>query len=184
MTSVSSNGSSSVVIWGVGHSDSDNDNAITLYAFNGPTGAIIYSGVAGHWPNTNGTANIVPVVANGHVYVATYQGLAIYGLSSGPAALPTSPKQLSPMARVTLKPGQHEVFGMVTAINGTVATVAKRDGTVLKVEMRGAMASQLYAQATVGHGIIVRGKFTGRDTMTADSILHGKDKKLEWPSDR
>jgi hypothetical protein len=36
--------------------------------------------VVGTWPNTNALANLVPVVANGRVYVAGYQQLAIYGL--------------------------------------------------------------------------------------------------------
>ncbi len=35
---------------------------------------------AGDWPNTGGNANIVPVVANGRVFVANYRALSIFGL--------------------------------------------------------------------------------------------------------
>ena len=46
--------------------------------------ARLFSGVAGTWPNLNGNANLVPVVANGKVYVASYRQLRIFGLT--PAA--------------------------------------------------------------------------------------------------
>ena len=49
---------------------------VSLYAFSAkPPGgsstlATLFQGTAGApaWPNTNGNANVVPVVANGHVY--------------------------------------------------------------------------------------------------------------------
>jgi len=40
----------------------------------------LFQGAAGTWPYTGGNANIVPVVANGKVYVASYKELAIFGL--------------------------------------------------------------------------------------------------------
>src|SRR5208282_1824823 len=85
-TSVSSNGtqSSTAVIWAVSRPTSAAPPNLTLYAFNAaPTvGAlpVLYSAVAGAWPNLGGNANIVPVVANGNVYVASYQTLTIFGL--------------------------------------------------------------------------------------------------------
>jgi hypothetical protein len=33
----------------------------------------------GTWPNLRGNANIVPMVANGNVFVASYQTLTIFG---------------------------------------------------------------------------------------------------------
>jgi len=35
---------------------------------------------SGTWPNLSGNANLVPVVANGQVFVASYKQLQIFGL--------------------------------------------------------------------------------------------------------
>jgi len=40
----------------------------------------LFQGNAGAWPNFRGNANLVPVVANGHVYVASNRQLQIFGL--------------------------------------------------------------------------------------------------------
>ena len=40
----------------------------------------LFKGVAGAWPNLGGDANLVPVVANGLVFVASNQQLQIFGL--------------------------------------------------------------------------------------------------------
>ena len=46
----------------------------------------LFSAVAGPWSTTYANANIVPVVANGYVYVGSYKELAIFGLNSGKAS--------------------------------------------------------------------------------------------------
>src|SRR5262249_25582735 len=96
-TSVSSNGLSNAIIWAVGHPTDSNPANVTLYAY-GPQAAAqgknswLFSAVAGTWPNVNGNANIVPVVANGRVYVASYKELRIFGLAPGSATVTiTSP---------------------------------------------------------------------------------------------
>ena len=59
---------------------------IGLWAFKGrPTGSTLqqlFQGTAGGWftPWNNANANIVPVVANGEVFVASYKQLRIFGL--------------------------------------------------------------------------------------------------------
>ena len=35
---------------------------------------------AGTWPNTGGNSNLVPVVANGEVFVASHAQLKIFGI--------------------------------------------------------------------------------------------------------
>jgi hypothetical protein len=83
-TSVSSNRNSNAVVWAVGRPVDANPADVILYAF-APQAAAqgnngwLFSGVAGTWPNVLGNANIVPVVANGRVYVASYKELAIFG---------------------------------------------------------------------------------------------------------
>ncbi|HEX3674822.1 MAG TPA: hypothetical protein VHU87_11145 [Rhizomicrobium sp.] len=184
-TAVSSNGTTAgtTVIWAISHPDSSNGDSISLYAFNANSGATVFSGVAGHWVFTGGNANLAPVAANGHVYVGSYEGLAIYGLSSGPAATPTSFSS-NVLPRIALAPGQHEIFGTVRAIDGWTATIARRDGSLVKVDMLAAAQTGKFAQPRVGHGILVRGKYTAMNAMAADIVMHAKDRAGMWQSDR
>lgn len=84
-TSVSSDDKRNPIIWAVSRPDNSNPAAVTLYAFKGvPSSAhvldTLFHASAGTWPNTGGNANIVPVVANAKVYVASYKQLTIFGL--------------------------------------------------------------------------------------------------------
>jgi hypothetical protein len=86
-TVVSMNGTNTTtgIVWAVAHPNGGPQN-VTLYGFGlTPTVAAgilptVFSGAAGVWPNTNGNANIVPVVSAGRVYVASYKRLTIFGL--------------------------------------------------------------------------------------------------------
>jgi hypothetical protein len=183
-TAVSSNGSTYPLIWAVSRADGSADENVFLYAFNANTGAQIFSAQAGTWPNTGGNSNIVPVVANGKVYVASYQGLAIFGVTSGPRA--AIPKSAAPpqVARIPLTPGQHEIFGTVRAIDGWTVTMARRDGSLVTVDTLAAAQSHNLAEPRVGHGILVRGIYKTMSAMTADVVLHAKDHPAMWQSDR
>ncbi|HEY1630170.1 MAG TPA: hypothetical protein VGF56_02595 [Rhizomicrobium sp.] len=180
-TSVSTHdGGQDPVIWAVSHPDSGNGNSVSLYAFSNKQ---LFTAVAGSWPNTGGDANLVPVVANGHVYVASYQTLAIFGMSSAPSPafeMPPAPV----VHRVALAPGQHEIFGMVRSVSGSTITVAKRDGTMLTVDTSPAEKNKLFAEPTVGHGVLVRGKYTAMNQMAADVVMHAKDHAGMWQADR
>ncbi len=85
-TSVSSEGSNDAIVWAVSRPINNSPANVLLYAFDAqPAGGSttltqLYSGVAGNWPNTGGNANIVPVVADGKVFVASNQQLAVFGL--------------------------------------------------------------------------------------------------------
>jgi len=84
-TSVSSNKTSNVIIWALGHPVSSSQPTIYLYAFNPVTGkdmTQLFTGAAGSWPNTGGNSNLVPVVANGEVFVASHNQLQIFGLKA------------------------------------------------------------------------------------------------------
>jgi len=86
-TSVSSNGQGIPIIWALSRPLSQTQPAISLYAFLplGKAGAMtqLFSDTAaGTWPYFVGRYNQVPVVANGKVYVASYQVVNIYGLLS------------------------------------------------------------------------------------------------------
>jgi hypothetical protein len=45
----------------------------------------LFNGTAGAWPNRTGNSNLVPVVANGLVFVASNQQLQIFGLTGARA---------------------------------------------------------------------------------------------------
>ncbi len=85
-TSVSSNGTSYPIIWSLSQG-AGTDTAIYLRAFDPETGSTtrtmnqLFQAPAGVW-STNGKANVVPVVANGKVFVATIKQLAIFGLKN------------------------------------------------------------------------------------------------------
>ena len=81
-TSVSSNGThpGTAVIWAVARPTNNNPATVSLFAFDATNGTTLVSLPAGTWPNTGGNANIVPVAANGKVYVASYKQLSIFGL--------------------------------------------------------------------------------------------------------
>jgi hypothetical protein len=82
-TSVSSNGRANAIIWALGRPVSSGQ-PLTLYAFNpdmgGSTLTPLFQSSAGSWTNYISNANLVPVVANGEVFVASYQQLQIFGL--------------------------------------------------------------------------------------------------------
>jgi hypothetical protein len=97
-TSISSNGGATPIIWALSRPVGTNPN-MTLYAFNpnqkasGGGMTLLYSTVAGQWPNIGGNSNQLPTIANGMVYVASYQELNIYGLLSTTPATAAAKKK-------------------------------------------------------------------------------------------
>jgi hypothetical protein len=85
-TSISSDGKKGkeAIVWAVSRPTNPSPANISLYAFKGePSGGSLtqlFQATAGTWPNVGGNANIVPVVANGRVYVASNKQLTIFGL--------------------------------------------------------------------------------------------------------
>jgi hypothetical protein len=82
-TTISSNGTSSPVIWALSHPDNTGVAPLYISAFdpnNGQPMTKLFGATAGNWPNLGGNSNLVPVVANGRVFVASYRKLKIYGL--------------------------------------------------------------------------------------------------------
>jgi hypothetical protein len=83
-TTISSNGTANPIIWALSRPPY---KSIYLYAFNpdsgkkGTTITQLFEASAGTWPNLGGNANLIPVVANGQVFVATYKQLQIFGLT-------------------------------------------------------------------------------------------------------
>ena len=85
MNMVSSNESAGAIIWAVAHPlESDPARTVMLQAFNATNGTRLADLPSGTWPNLTATANIMPVVANGKVFVASYRNLSIFGLKAPP----------------------------------------------------------------------------------------------------
>jgi hypothetical protein len=93
-TTVSSNGTANPIIWAVQRPTSSTSPQVSLLAFDPESGGTITTRLidipAGSWPNLGGNANIVPVVANGQVYVASNQQLQIFGLTSNHVRVQTT----------------------------------------------------------------------------------------------
>jgi hypothetical protein len=86
-TTISSNGTAGPIIWAVSRPPNTTRGPVELFALNpesGSTTRVLFHGTAGNWPNLGGNANLVPVVANGQVFVASYKQLRIFGLAAAP----------------------------------------------------------------------------------------------------
>jgi len=140
-TSVSSNGTSNPIIWAITHpTTSTNGAPISLYAFNpesgGTTMTMLLEIAAGNWPNMGGNANLIPVVANGLVFVASNQQLQIFGPTGGTAAATITAlsssvnpsvqgKSTTFTATVSLQSGPGTPAGSVTFRNGSAILATK-----------------------------------------------------------
>jgi hypothetical protein len=183
-TSVSSNGTTagSDVVWAVGRPTDNNPANVDLYAVNPDNGQLLFSEVAGQWPNTGGNSNIVPMVANGMVYVASDQMLTIFGLGgSHKAALP---KIHYVDMRPSLSPGQHDIYGTVLGVTGHIVSIRERNGGLLKLDVADALRNADFIPPQPGHAVHARGSIDAGGTMHADVILHAKDRPAMWPGDR
>jgi hypothetical protein len=86
-TTISSNGNASPIIWAVSRPQNTGTGTLHLVAFNPDSGKTtmkhLFTTTAGMWPNLGGNSNLVPVVANGQVFVASNKQLRIFGLLGG-----------------------------------------------------------------------------------------------------
>jgi len=177
-TSVSSNGTApnSAIIWAVGRPDSSGN--IKLYAFNGTASGQsltqLWSGVAGIWIFMNGNANIVPTVANGHVYVASYKTLAIFGLTSKPANFiaATGIQHSAALAKSSPKPTPGtEYSGTIVGIKGSQIALKLPSGQVLPVDLSQALAKGTTVVPVQGIHVSVTGTINTQGLFGADMML-------------
>jgi hypothetical protein len=186
-TVVSSNGrkAGSAIIWAVARPTSS--TPLTLYAFaampvNG-TFTQLYSSPAGQWPNLGGNANIVPVVANGKVYVGSYQALTIFG-PNGSAAPASAWVPIA--ASAVLPPGiTRRVSGQLLSLSGTDLTLLTRMGQTVQVDDAAAVANRRVSMLTVGHAYTVLGNTSPKSSVVmASAVSRAKSSSATWPQDR
>jgi hypothetical protein len=188
-TVISSNGYSlkSAIIWAVARPTAS--APLTLYAFAAAaakgTFKQLYSAPAGEWPNLGGNANIVPVVANGKVYVAAYKSLMIFG-PDGSAAARTVNSVDSTTVAASLPPGAtRRVSGTLLAIDGTALTLLTRTSRTVKVDVSRAVETEQVANLIVGQAYTALGALTGSDgTLQAASVMRAKRGSGAWPKDQ
>jgi hypothetical protein len=214
-TTVSSNGTAagSGIIWAVGrpHSVSTNPTAVTLYAFSATTPATTpgklqplfpingESGSAGSWPSSK-NANIVPVVANGKVYVAsayvdsshkTRGQLNIFGIGGATmiaagVMFPDGTGQPLASAVASL-PSPHVVSGTLLTVSGSTLTLKTRKGKSATVDASQAIQNQqVGTPLNVGVPLTAEGKaIEANGALLATSIDRAKGEKGElWPEDK
>jgi hypothetical protein len=185
LTVVSSHGTradDTGIIWAVGRPIKT--TLVTLFAFaataSGGTLNLLFSSPAGSWAHTGGNANIVPVVANGKVYVATDKQLAIFGLG-GTSASQTA-VQPSPVGSLA---SPHEITGTLLALSGSTLTLQTRTGKSVKIDASQAVHNEEVAPLFVGEPFTALGSsLNANGALVATSIVQSKGSSGElWPPD-
>ncbi len=201
-TSVSSNGSAagSAIIWAVGRPTGEgaDPTAITLYAFAAtpPSGSTtltqLFSAPAGSWPNTGGNANLVPVVANGKVYVAsayldalgnTRGQLNIFGKGGTGSPIQSS----AAVANAAARPAKgHLISGTLLAVKGKTLTLQTRAGNTATIDASAAFQNErVTGPLKVGTPYTARGTtFDASGALVATAIGRAKSSSGLWPSNR
>jgi hypothetical protein len=189
-TTVSSNRTQAdtAIIWATGEPTGTgaNPTAVNLYAFvaapSSGTLPLLFSSQAGAWPS-NANANIVPVVANGHVFVASYQQLTIFGLGGGPfvasAAAAAKPAALNAHAP------PHAFTGILERADGPVLTLRTRAGKIARVVDSDAVRSGQIAVLVQGNAYTVEGtSYDSTGALRAQIVGPAKASPAIWPPDR
>jgi hypothetical protein len=197
-TSVSSNGTTpgSAIIWAVSR-PSSSPPTVTLYAFNalssGGTYQNLFSSVAGSWPHTGMNANIVPVVSNSQVYVASafldssgnVRGqLNVFGVC--PKSGCTGKPLISSVAPLSVS-SDHVVSGILIETNGTILTLKTRNGKISLVDASQALKNeQIGTPLIVGVSLTVSGSTVeATGALLADSIARARGSSGDlWPADK
>jgi hypothetical protein len=191
-TSISSHGTTakSAIIWAVDR-PGDDANHVSLYAFDaaatGSTLTKLWSGAAGTWPNLGGNANIVPTVANGRVYVASYQKLSVFGLRATrvvgkplPRREPFGPDPEPPRMRPLEGP---TYWGTIREVDGAHLVVALRTGKLLEVDLKEAIKQGTSGVPVVGRHVLLTGKTDSQGRFIARTMMRAKG-PASWGVDR
>jgi hypothetical protein len=178
-TTVSSNGQNpgTAIIWAVSRPLGPNTvppYSVTLYAFDptAPTGSQpVFSSIAGSWPNPPANANIVPVVANGKVFVASFAALNIFGPGGTlpPLVVPPPPPSRVP-----------QIFGRITSINTPQITIQPATGALVNVDTTAAVAAEQSVPLVVGRAVQVFGSPDSGGLWHAQIIGRAKDSPALW----
>jgi outer membrane protein assembly factor BamB len=191
-TTVSSNGTSNAIIWAVSRPLANSENPfIWLYAFRATPAEnrlpVLFESMAGNWPYVNVNANVVPVVANGKVYVVSYRELDIFGLN-----LPNAQKVKDREKGVThfqgrdfvKGPEEHQVSGTVLKVDGSRLTIQTRDKKTVEVDATEAKRLYRYsAGIAAGRNVVAGGSYDAHRVLQAVFVFQAKPSPETWPPD-
>jgi hypothetical protein len=179
-TSVSSNGTQAgtAIIWAVSRPTDTSPADVLLYAFNAADGSLLFSANAGTWPSANANANIVPVVANGQVFVASNQQLGIFGPITPGATV------ASPISTVATQTKESKVSGWIDQINGTELVLRKRNGGHVTVDAKPAQDAFQSVPISMEEAITAEGNYDAQGVLHAQTIVRAKNSRKLWPPDK
>jgi hypothetical protein len=185
-TTVSSSGTQDTIIWATGRPTNPHTLAIHLYAYaaapsNGKL-TLLYSSRAGSWANAGYNANIVPVVANGHVFVASNQQLTIFGLGGGPFVAPAAAAAKPAALKANAPP--NAITGVLEHVDGPVLTLRTRAGTIVRVDDSDAFRSGQIGVLVPGNAYGVQGTYDSTGALRAQAVGRAKPSPAGWPPDR
>jgi outer membrane protein assembly factor BamB len=194
-TTVSSNGTQAgtAIIWATGRPTDADPAALNLYAFaatpSSGTLPLLFSSQAGSWPNVGGDANIVPVVANGRVFVASNKQLTIFGLGGHPfvalAAAAGRPTALTPLTALNSHMPPHAITGVLEHAEGPVLTLRTRTGTIARVDDSEALRKEQTAVLVPGNAYTAQGTtYDSAGVLHAQVVTRAKASTAIWPRDR
>jgi hypothetical protein len=174
-TSISSNATKpeTAILWAIGRPPGK-DHVLTLYAFDGTASGSslteLWHDASGSWPSVNGNPNLVPTVANGKVYVATNEALAIFGITSSTSASRMAARKEKLMSEPVPFPWPPGAlyWGTVKSVDGNRVTLTLRDGRLLQVDFTGAANSGSAIDPLVGLHVVVTG------ALNADGVLQAR----------
>ncbi|MGH6848564.1 MAG: hypothetical protein ACREC0_14380, partial [Methylocella sp.] len=188
-TTVSSNGTQAgtAIIWATGRPTTFSPAAIYLYAFaaapSSGTLPLLFSSQAGTWTNVTANADIVPVVANGRVFVASNQQLVIFGLGGG-AYVPPAAAAAKPAALNANAP-PHEITGVLVHAEGSVLTLRTRAGKIVQVDDSDAVRKGQIGVLVQGNAYTVEGTtYDSTGALNAKAVGRAKPSPAIWPPDR
>jgi hypothetical protein len=186
-TSVSSNGTQAgtAIIWAISRPTDARPAAVNLYAFaatpSSGTLPLLFSSRAGSWSNVTGNANIVPVVANGQVYVASNKQLTIFGLGGHPFVAPAA-AGLPTALNIHMPP--HAITGVLEHADGPVLTLRTRTGTIARVDGSEALRREQTGVLVPGNAYTAQGTFDSTGALHAQAVTRAKASPAIWPPDR
>jgi hypothetical protein len=144
--------------------------------------------LAGYWPSTTGNANIVPVVANGKVFVAAYRTLATFGLHPVTAALNSlkviPSTQAAGLSEPLANEAPHQITGTLFAIKGSALSIKTRAGKTVMIDATKAAQAKRSAVLVTGRAFSVQGTYDANGKLLATIINRAKPSAGLWPRDR